>query len=98
MNKNKSMADTVAFLYEDLQPIIEVVIEELEDLCNELKELTRKRLVASEEDTYWELVEDLSEMNHLCDVLFVDAGKVVLLGEKLNFDVNKRMKDIMTQL
>ncbi|WP_352407914.1 hypothetical protein [Acetoanaerobium noterae] len=93
--KTKSLPDVVAFLYDDFQPLIEDGIEELEHLCEQLKEQEEKTLCISEEDTYWELVDDLHELNYLCDLLFLSIGEVTILGKKLDFDIVKRMDEIM---
>ncbi|MGH4139469.1 hypothetical protein [Clostridium sp.] len=93
--KNNSLPDVVNFLYADFQPLIEDSAEDLEDLCKELKEHTGQNLFISEDDVYWELVDDLLELNHLCDLLFVDIGQIELLGKKMNLDIVKRMNEIM---
>lgn len=92
---NNDRVDTIEYIYESLQPPLEDTIEQLGDLTREIQQETGRSLIISDDDVYWELVNELSELDDLTNQLFVDISRIELLGEKLDLDLSKRMKEIV---
>lgn len=92
---NRDRVDTIEYIYESLQPPLEDTIEQLGDLTREIQKETGRSLIISDDDVYWELVNELSELDDLTNQLFVDISRIELLGEKLDLDLSKRMKEIV---
>lgn len=92
---NKGRVDTVGYIYENLQPPIEDAIEQLGDLTQEIQHETEHSLTISDDDVYWEVVNELNELDELTNQLFADIAMIELLGEKLDLDLGKRMKEIV---
>lgn len=95
---NKDRVATVGYIYEDLQPPIEDAIEQLGDLTQEIQHETEYSLIISDDDVYWELVNELNELDDLTNQLFADIAMIELLGEKLDLDLDKRMKEIVNYI
>jgi uncharacterized protein YjaZ len=67
----------------------------LEDLTKEIKQETGKSLIISDDDIYWEVVNELSELDDLTNQLFADIAMIELCEENLTLDLNKRMTEII---
>lgn len=95
IRSNRDRVDAVQYIYESLQPPLEDTIEQLEDFTKEIKQATGRSLIISDDDIYWELVNELSELDYLTNQLFGDIAEIELCGKKLSLDLNKRMKEIV---
>lgn len=95
IRSNGDSVDTVDYIVESLHPQLEDTIEKLEDSTEEIKKETGRSLIVSNKDIYWELVQELHELNQLALKLFLDIAKIELMGEKLDLDLSKRMKAIV---
>lgn len=95
IRNNSDRVDAVEYIYERLQPPLEDTIEQLENLTKEIQQETGRSLIISDDDIYWELVNELDELDDLTNQLFVDIAMIELCEEDLTLDLNKRMKDII---
>jgi uncharacterized protein YeeX (DUF496 family) len=95
IRSNRDRVDAVQYIYESLQPPLEDTIEQLEDLTKEIKQETGKSLIISDDDIYWEVVNELSELDDLTNQLFADIAMIELCEENLTLDLNKRMTEII---
>lgn len=95
---NRDRVDVIQYIYGTLQPPLEDTIEQLEYLTQQIQQETGKSLIISDNDIYWELVNELSELDNLTNYLFVDIGRIEIFGEKSDLDLNKRIGEIVSYI
>lgn len=94
IKKNHSLEEVAEFSGGTLEPVNDIYWR-LDDLANDIKKETGESLVITDDDVEWDLVSDLSDLDQTAIDLLVDVGRVVLMGEKQNFDVQERLKEII---
>lgn len=94
IKKDHSLEEVGEFTGETLQPVDDIC-SRLDQLARDIKKETGESLVITDDDVEWDLVSDLSDLNQTVTNLLVEVGMVVLMGEKQNFNIKERLKEII---
>ncbi len=94
-NKNISIRETIPYLNSEILEEFQSDIDNFEEICEEIEGKTDEYLtITDDDDVYCEMLEDLNQIQHLCNMMFVNGCKITLLDMKIDYNVEKSIKEL----
>jgi len=93
-NKKLSIRETIPYLNSEILEEFECDIDNFEEICREVEKKTNEYLTINNDDVYCEMLEDLSQIQHLCNMMFVNGCKVTLLDMKIDYNLEESIKKL----